>query len=69
MSDNNQKDKIENPTMLINCKDRNDNFYAPFYGNYFNKNEVLNKVNQKLSLVVADMIKKQIVVTKKQKEE
>lgn len=65
--DNNNKDKIENPVMLVNCKDKNDNFYAPFYGEYFNKNEVLNKVNRKLSLVIADMINKQIVITKNTK--
>lgn len=63
--DSNQKNNIENPTMLVNCKDRNDNFYVPFYSDYYNKNEVLDKVNKKLALVISDMIKKKIIIKKK----
>ena len=61
----NSKKEFENPTMLINCKDKNDNFYVPFYReDYFNKNEVLDKINRKLSLVISDMIKKELIVKK-----
>lgn len=60
--DNEPKNKISNPTMLINCRDKNDNFYVPFYSDYYNKNEVLDKVNRKLSLIVADMINKRVII-------
>lgn len=62
--DNVEKDKIENPTLLVNCKDKNDNFYAPFYSKFLNNNEVLNRVNKKLTLILNDMVKKEIIIRK-----
>lgn len=59
------KREFENPTMLINCRDKNDNLYAPFYGEYFQNNLVLDKVNKKLALILSDMIKKEIVIKTK----
>lgn len=59
----NNKKEFKNPTLLINCKDKNDNLYTPFYReNYFNKNEVLDKVNRKLKLIINNMYKKEIIV-------
>ena len=65
LNENEDKNKINKLIMIINCKDRNDNFYFPFYGNYFNKNEVLNKVNRKLKIIIKDMVKKQIIEERK----
>lgn len=59
----NSKHEFHNPAMVINCKDKNDNPYSPFYRKeYFNNNEVLNKVNRKLTLILSDMMKKEIII-------
>lgn len=60
--------KINKPVMLINCKNKNDTFYSPFYQECFNKNIVLDGVNKKLKLIINDMLKKEILIKKQKRQ-
>lgn len=56
--------EIENPVLRVNCKNKDGNFYVPFYNNSYTteNNEVLKQVNNVLENELNKFVKKKIVV-------